>query len=148
MRVSAYLPTQNIRVRQVVQSAANLAGMEFTKHTEVQDAGSSLYRDPDAIGILWAPGLAAALKTVKGWRLGNIDNLVVAMLGKSSLHHSSSALLLHAGADDVQGDDIDARELAARLQALARRERENVDTFQRMHAPCVHRRPRIHPGQR
>jgi len=88
-----------------------------------QEFCSALFREPDAIGLFYSEFMSTALLAIQEFRLAAMNNPVFVLLDRFSSEHSDIALLLNAGADDVQPVTIDARELQARLLALARRDR-------------------------
>lgn len=92
----------------------------------LQDFTTFLFRDPTAMGILHCQFADAAPQLVRGMREGNVNNIVLVLLRElGSIEHRVRvrSQTLVAGADDAQADDIDPREVVARLRALQRRQR-------------------------
>ncbi|QPC88647.1 hypothetical protein GA830_10350 [Mesorhizobium sp. NBSH29] len=85
-----------------------------------------LERDPLSIGVCWSSNRLSALEQCHITR-ARLDNLLF-MLLPISAGHKAVVDLLTAGSDDVQTDDTDPRELAARLAALAARRRDYVSS--------------------
>lgn len=96
--------------------------------SSVQDFGSALYRDPDQIGLFYCEFMSTALVAVQEYRAAQVVNPIMVLLDSYSALHSDTALLLNAGADDVQPAPMELKELQARLAALARRNRGPYET--------------------
>jgi two-component system cell cycle response regulator CtrA len=99
-------------------------GIPFRGIGSLQDFTSSLYRDPDATGILHCHLFDIAAQIVSGIRLGNVKNrLVVTLPDEEDIAKASKARgdVLFAGADDAQPASIDERELVLRLKMLQKR---------------------------
>lgn len=93
---------------------------------ELQDFASGLFRDPDAIGILHCHLPDIAPQIVRGMRQGDVRNRLFVLLSRRAgeepwLSASYRAAALRFGADDCQPDDIDDREIVARLRAIVER---------------------------
>ena len=87
----------------------------------LQDFTSRLFRDPDAIGILYCRYADLAPQIVRGIRDGNVVSHLMVLLrerGDEDTRAIVRARTLVAGADDAQPDTIDPTELVARLRAL------------------------------
>jgi two-component system cell cycle response regulator CtrA len=123
LRAIVYAPWTSTERRML--TAASLAGMELYAATDLQDFGSQLFRDADAIGVLWSMGGASAAASIRRMREGNILNRITALIHTMEptpeRSMSDRAMALLAGADDAQQDSIDTAELAARLRAVAAR---------------------------
>jgi two-component system cell cycle response regulator CtrA len=112
----------------VVERASFVTAMAADFAAEVVDApwdfGSRLFREADAIGILWASDGFSGARTVKEFRKADINNRLIVLIGETgdltqdAVHRSRTLI---AGADDVQPDTIQAIELMARLKAVAER---------------------------
>lgn len=104
--------------------AAFAAGMDAVEEANPQEFGSQLFRDPEAIGVLWTAGFASAVMTVRKMRDAEIFSRLIVLTeheGPEVEFRVGVAKVLEAGADDVQHAGIDQRELAARLRALSQR---------------------------
>ncbi|MBN9235149.1 MULTISPECIES: response regulator transcription factor [Phyllobacteriaceae] len=98
----------------------------------VQEFGSKLFRNPDAIGVFWSPGPASAAEHCRRFRLADIRNLLFALVEEGAgfeLDGDGRVLVLGAGADEVQRWPIAAGEFVARLHALQRRVRRSESPF-------------------
>lgn len=96
----------------------------------LQEFSSLLFRDPDAIGILVCHLPDLAPQIVRGMRDGNVTSRLMVLLRERGSYERCVQLraqTLFAGADDVQPDSIDPRELVARLRALGNRTRPAVN---------------------
>jgi two-component system, cell cycle response regulator CtrA len=108
--------------------AATLAGAEVEFMASPQDLVSRLYRDPEAIGLLYVDGWMMAVEIVSAVRETGVRNILFCLveLFDRAPKRASDALarILNAGADDAQPWPVDPREVAARVSALARRTHE------------------------
>ena len=129
MIVHSFLPTTNIVVLRNVHTAALQLAAEYRRHEDAQSAASALFRDPEAVGVIWSQAPGPVLKFVREWRRADIGNLLVVLLHVDAAHHASFSAVLNAGADDVQDDRITAVEITARLDALSRRHRPEIRTI-------------------
>lgn len=120
-RAVVYAPWQAYERKFLAAAAA--ADMGLYASPSMQDFGSQLFRDPDAVGIMWAMGMTSAGMTMRQYRLADVGNRIVVLLHErqTSCEALERAHVLSAGADDVQFTNIDPRELSARLKALAMR---------------------------
>lgn len=89
-----------------------------------QDFTSSLYRDPDAVGVLHVhlPDIAAQM--VRAIRLADVKNRLFVTIPDDDDIGTASKLrgdILLAGADDAQPVSIDEREIVLRLRAIMAR---------------------------
>lgn len=101
-------------------------GVKVYAIAKQHEFSSFLFRDPEALGLLHChlPDLAA--QVVRGMREGNIQSNLLVLLrerGTEEYRVRARVQTLIAGADDVQPDVIDPREVAARLRALQQRTR-------------------------
>ncbi|MES0218021.1 response regulator transcription factor [Mesorhizobium sp. C280B] len=116
----------------IVEMLADYAadgGFEAEAILEPQDLCSALYRDPQAIGVIWTDSAGIASVICRNWRQAAVKNILFFLLvpvanprtiGEEVIRRVG--ILLH-GADDVQPAPIDKVEFVARLAALARRDR-------------------------
>lgn len=130
VRAIVFTPYQSFERRYLM--AAQMAGMELHASPDLQDWSTQLFRNDEAIGILWARGGASAAETMRRTRIGNVRNPVIALIQYTDMTPAQRAeahiLALAAGADDAQSMDIDIDELAARLLAISTRVRVAKDT--------------------
>ncbi|MBN9073990.1 MAG: response regulator transcription factor [Rhizobiales bacterium] len=101
-------------------------GVRVFAVTNRQAFSSLLFRDPDAVGVLHCHLAELAPQFVRCMREGNIESSVLVLLReRGTPEHRSQrrAQTLIAGADDVQPEGIDPRELVARLRAIQQRTR-------------------------
>ena len=102
-----------------------LAGFWVTAEPSLQEFGSLLYREPDAIGVFWAPGPASASETCDRFRIAEIKNSLLVLVDEKITDRQelskARGRVLRSGADDVQPSSIEIIELIARLRALHRR---------------------------
>lgn len=122
MRVVIYAISPDLEA--VYTAAALSTAFEPVAASSLPDLSSLLYRDPQAMGIFWAFGAISAAETVLRIRQGNVENRIIVLLNEVEPPHivaRYNALVLMAGADDVQPADIDHRELSARLLAISSR---------------------------
>ena len=72
----------------------------------VQEFGSKLFRNPDAIGVFWSPGPASAAEHCRRFRLADIRNLLFALVEEGAgfeLDGDGRVLVLGAGARGRRG---------------------------------------------
>lgn len=89
-----------------------------------QQFSSLLFRDPALTGLLHVDRPVGASQIVRGMRLGNVKSRLLVLLkefGEPDQRAGARADALMAGADDVQPDTIEPRELVARLRSLVQR---------------------------
>lgn len=122
--ITSYLPA-------AVAWAESALGEAFEPEPEpsVQELGSQLFRDPDAMGLLITMGPASAAEHVRRMRQAEVRNLIMSIVVDEGLSRvngvdqsvAGRVMVLMAGADDCQPWPIDDRELVARLKALRTR---------------------------
>lgn len=99
--------------------------MEVVFHGNLIDFTKALFSDPDSIGVCWSANqFFAANTTAKLRRQCDIKNLLLWLVPFSISNGAPVVGPLAAGADDVQPEHIDKRELAARFHALIGRRRD------------------------
>lgn len=108
--------------------------IEVTAKPLLADFRTALYRDRDAIGILWTRVENYASRTLRDFREDSVKSPIIVLLQNHELIEFNARVaafteMLIKGADDVQCAPLDARELVARLHALARRERPASDAI-------------------
>ena len=109
-------------VRSIIEGAGLIAQMRVETHGTSQDFATALFRDSDSMGVFWSGGAVKATESCREWRRGaHVRNILLSLVPVHAAAHTSFVSVLAAGADDVQSDTIDIRELAARFQALRRR---------------------------
>ncbi|MCV0395448.1 MAG: winged helix-turn-helix domain-containing protein [Rhizobiaceae bacterium] len=108
--------------------AAEQDGIEVEAEPSLQEFGSRLYRDPEAIGFFWHPGWATAVETTRRLREGDVRNPLFVAIDEWGIDPAvavtNRARVLWAGADDIQPWPVRSDEFCARLRALARRMRD------------------------
>lgn len=105
-------------------------GVKVYAMAKRQEFSSLLFRDPEAIGLLHCHLPDMAAQFVRGMREGNIQSNLLVLLrerGTEEYRVRARVQALIAGADDVQPDVIDPREVVARLRALQQRTRAPED---------------------
>lgn len=138
MRVIVCCPTPSLTVSLCL--AASVAGMGAEAEPSIQEFGSQLYRDPDAIGVLWSMGRAGAAESVRRLRQADVRNpllILVEDLGDPTRAVPVIVTMLGLGADDIQPLPIDDREFVARLAALGRRKRTIDDPVRTLPNGCM-----------
>lgn len=130
MRVLVSATSREIET--ALRGAAQDAGFESDGIPLPQDLCSALYRDPDAIGVIRAENAAYAVATCRDFRMADIKNVLFVLLDETAWDGALAAMILRAGADDVQPAPIHADEYVARLKALARRGAYNDHLFIKM----------------
>ncbi|WP_292570184.1 response regulator transcription factor [Mesorhizobium sp.] len=134
-------PKHDAAAAETVYYQACSGGFEADKFDAAQDLCSVLYRDPQAMGVIWtdSPGIASVI--CRNWRQADVKNILFVLLVRkpSSVTPTEEAVfrvaILGAGADDVQPAPIDKDEFVARLAALARRDRGS-STDRLVKLPC------------
>jgi two-component system cell cycle response regulator CtrA len=130
MRVIVCCPTPSLT--ESLCMAAYAGGHTYKAEPSLQEFGSQLYRDPDAIGVLWSMGRAGAAESVRRLRQADVRNpllILVEDLGDPTRAVPVIVTMLGLGADDIQPLPIDDREFVARLEALGRRKRTIDETY-------------------
>lgn len=122
MRVIVHAPYERTAARYA--EAVELAGMEPVTVAKQQDFTTALFREPDAIGVLWCSARTWAQAVVREMRVAGVENVIIALV--SAVEERTGLVreyvrLLDAGADDAQPEGIDKQELAGRLSALSQR---------------------------
>ncbi|WP_164743131.1 response regulator transcription factor, partial [Mesorhizobium sp. Z1-4] len=137
VRAIVFTPYQSFERRYLM--AAQMAGMQLHASPDLADFSSQLYRDNEAIGILWSMGGTSAAETIRRLREGNVFNRLIALIHyldtAPHLRAQARGDALSAGCDDAQASDIDPAELAARLKVIAERV-GYVDHLQLRFAGC------------
>lgn len=125
MRVMVHAVEEATRARVLALLAA--ADISFSPSpTSPQDMCSALFRDPGLFGVIVTTSPVFAFMTCREWREAGVVNPIFVLLDDDEPDFIRSryfAMVLMAGADDVQLFDIDPREFRARFEAIARRER-------------------------
>lgn len=123
MKISLY--ADRLSTEEHLVAALTGDQIEVVAQTNPQSLCNSLFRNPDAIGLLATESVAFAFMTIRGFRQADVKNLLVALIGGRKPvrrgEHEKLVYALGAGADDAQPLDISSLELAARLKALSRR---------------------------
>jgi len=104
--------------------AASAARFDVIRAEKLPDFGSALFRDPDAVGLIWCVDWIDAAETAIEYRQAEIKNPILAVIeqGDSPIKAAKDrAQVLRAGMDDVQPSTIRPEEIMARLKALAGR---------------------------
>ncbi len=91
---------------------------------DLADLTSQLFRNRDAIGVVHTNAFEGA-RYVREARLAEVRNLLMVLLTQAS--QGSIVAALSVGADDAQPWPITSREFLARIEALARRERREIE---------------------
>ncbi|WP_292565038.1 winged helix-turn-helix domain-containing protein [Mesorhizobium sp.] len=133
-------PKHDAAAAETVYYQACTGGFEAEKFDNTQDICSALYRDPDTMAVIWtdSPGIASVI--CRNWRQANITNILFVLLVRKPRSETLTDAavfrcnILAAGADDVQPAPIDKDEFAARLAALARRDRRTNERLVKL--PC------------
>lgn len=113
-------------VASYISVACSLTDIDCECEPSIQEFGSKLFRDPDAIGVYWSPGPTSAAQHCHRMRLAEVRNVLFALYETSEpekIAVKGRVLALAAGVDEVQPWPIDGQELVARLHALKRRRR-------------------------
>lgn len=121
MRAVVYSPWRS--TERLMLAAAAEAGLDLEASPSLQAFSSALYRDPEAMGLLWSQGPTSAAMTIGKMRLGAAANRVLVLLnttGEPGNRALARSEVLRAGADDCQYADIDRRELVARIKTMRR----------------------------
>lgn len=148
-------PALDADIGEMLADTALEGGFEAETVAEPQDLCSALYRDPQAMGVIWTDSAGIACVICRNWRQAGVDNLLFVLLrplGDPTPPDEDVAkriLILGHGADDVQPAPIDKLEFIARLAALARRDRTAVDELIKLPADSWFNATRgtlIHPG--
>lgn len=129
MRVIVHASDEGIG--ESLRIAAALADYQADIEPSTQNLCSMLYREPDAMGVIWSSTLVKALAVTREFRAAGVRNLLFVLLHMGQVTPEAMIEVLGAGADDVQPAPIDSREYIARLRALVARCRRNPD-------PSVH----------
>lgn len=123
MRVVAF--TNTAAVASLFQTAGRGVDMIVDFAPSVQEFGSQLHRDPDAIGLIYGEGWAEPVEVAHDLREAGILNLIFYVVDldmpEGGRRATARARILNAGADDVQSLPIEAAEISGRLMALRRR---------------------------
>lgn len=122
------------------------ASIEITRAVQLPDFGSALFRDPEAVGLIWCVDWIDAAETIGDYRQAEIKNpiLVIIEQGNSPIKAAKDrAQVLRAGADDVQPSTIMGAEIVAQLKALAGR----GAYFDHLHVPLPNGCTFIHEQQ-
>jgi len=124
------LHSQSAKVAIGAGVAATIAGADVQVESSPQDFGSRLFREPDALGLLYLERWRDVVATVHALRIGDVRNILFALTDGPGMARevAAKAGILYAGADDAQFWPLDPREVAARLGALVRRTRR-ADTL-------------------
>lgn len=138
MRVIVCCPTPSLT--ESLCMAAYAGGHAYKAEPSIQEFGSLLYRDRDAIGVLWSVGEIGAAETVARLRQADVRNAIMVLVEEprsvaKAIMIRSTVLL--AGADDIQPLPIDDREFVARLAALGRRKRSIDDPVHTLPNGCT-----------
>jgi two-component system cell cycle response regulator CtrA len=130
MNVLVLAPTQSVE-RALVQEA-KASGFEAKAVRLPQDMCSALYRDPEAIGVIWANSAPFAAITCREWRVAGVKSPLFVLVDEKGSRVEDAITdrvsILVNGGDDVQPLPIHPSEFSARLHALARRDRGPEDT--------------------
>jgi two-component system cell cycle response regulator CtrA len=138
MRVIVCCPTPSLT--ESLCMAAYAGGFAYKAEPSIQEFGSQLYRDPDAVGVLWSMGCAGAAESVRRLRQADVRNpllILVEDLGDPTRAVPVIVSMLGLGADDIQPLPIDDREFVARLAALGRRKRTIDDPIHPLPNGCM-----------
>lgn len=123
MRVIGYSPAA--ACTSLFQEAARGVDMDVDFAPSIQELGSILHRDPEAIGLIYGEGWTQPVEVAHEFREAGILNLIFYVVELGSLEHGRQAVararILNAGADEVQSLPIEAVEISGRLMALRRR---------------------------
>lgn len=123
--------SRSARAAFAIGIAATSAGARVELEPSIQEFGSRLYRDPEALGLFWQEGWANAVQIAHELRVADVRNILFAVVDLAEYDETRSAVargrILNAGADDAQTWPVDPEEIAARLIALARRTRSPDD---------------------
>ncbi len=122
MRIVICSPLPSIA--ETIALAAGIAAIDVELQPSLQEFGSALYRNPDAVGVLWSIGPSGAAEHCARFRLAEVRNVILVLLeqGVSPARDAvDRASILMAGGDDAQPWPIDPLELIHRLWALHRR---------------------------
>lgn len=123
------LPALDAEMVEILADAAAEGGFEAETMAEPQDLCSALYRDPDAMGVIWTDSAGIASMICGNWRQAAVKNILFVLLvpvaNPATIVEEINRRIqiLGYGADDVQPAPIDKLEFIARLAALARRDR-------------------------
>lgn len=141
MHVVVCSPIPGIAIE--ISVALGAVDIDCEAEPSLQEFGSLLFRDPDAIGVFWSMGPASAAETCRRLRMGDIHNPLFAVIEEMQPETGGAgrALALLAGADDIQPWPLHPAELVARLFALARRKRI-IETDVYALPGCI-----FHPGR-
>jgi len=104
--------------------AAYAAQFDVVRAEKLPDFGSALFRDDEAVGLIWCADWIDAAETAIEYRQAEIKNPILAIIeqGDSPIKAPKDrAQVLRAGMDDVQPSTIRPEEIVARLKALAGR---------------------------
>ncbi|TPL40667.1 response regulator transcription factor [Mesorhizobium sp. B2-4-6] len=124
MRVVICSPNPAVSI--IIEAILIGIGIENEIEASPQEFGSLLFRDPDSIGVFWAMGSANAAETCRYLRMGDVRNPLFAFIQNGADLYGAAAgraIVLNAGADDVQPWPTTGPELVSRLFALQRRQR-------------------------
>ncbi len=135
MRVVVSAPSREIE--RALRAAAEDAGFESAGETLPQDLCSTLFREPDAIGVIRAANSAYAAMACRDFRRADVKNILFVLLEADECTSLAASTILRCGADDVQPAPIHTDEFIARLKALVRRGTYNDHLFIKMPG-CVY----------
>lgn len=149
-------PALDADIGEMLADTALEGGFEAETVAEPQDLCSALYRDPQAMGVIWTDSAGIACVICRNWRQADVRNILFFLLvpaaNPTTIGEEVSRrvrILLH-GADDVQPAPIDKIEFVARLAALARRDRgPSVEHLVKLPCEAVFDSDRgtvVHPG--
>lgn len=119
MRVLVLAPDRALETS--ICAVASDGGHDAAGEVLPQNMCSSLYRDPDALGVIRSTNSAFAAVTCRDFRRASVNNVLFVVIDDVEFHHGAVALILRCGADDVQPASMEPAEFRARLSALVRR---------------------------
>lgn len=125
MRVVVSSPSPSVGMS--ISIACSMADISCEAEPSLQEFGSMLFRDPEAIGVFWCMGPASAAENCRRLRMAEVYNPLLAVIENIDVGSAAAvgrAQVLTAGGDDVQPWPIDESELIARLFAIARWQRD------------------------